>query len=247
MAPKVSFVIPAHNEELLIGSTVLACNQAGRAIGGDFEIVVACDGCTDRTDEIATAAGAKVTHTTKRIIAGARNAGAAVATGELLIFVDADTSPPPESVVEAVSAIRAGAVGGGAGVVLDGRVHFAAEVLLAVINRAFRMARLTGGCFLFCTRPAFEAAGGWDETLLVSEEIAMAGALKKIGRFEIVRTPVITSGRKLRTYSAWEFVKIFGIAIVRPNARRDRKHLDLWYGKRREDSFTGDCLPPQSK
>lgn len=243
MPPKVSFVIPAHNEELLIGNTVLACRRAGEAIGGDFEIVVACDGCTDRTEEVASAAGARVTHTTKRIIAGARNAGAAVASGELLIFVDADTCPPPQSVQEAVNAVRDGAIGGGAGVVLDGRVHFAAEVMLAILNRAFRIARLTGGCFLFCTRTAFDAAGGWDETLLVSEEISMAGALKKYGRFEIVRTPVITSGRKLRTYSAWEFIKLFSIAIVRPSARRDRKYLDLWYGSRREDTHRSQSTP----
>jgi simple sugar transport system permease protein len=43
--------------------------------------------------------------------------------------------------------------------------------------------------FLFCTRAGYEAVGGWDETLLVSEEITMAGALKQHGRFEIVRTP----------------------------------------------------------
>ncbi len=246
MPPKVSFVIPAHNEELLISSTVLACKRAGETIGDEFEIVVACDGCTDRTAEIARAGGANVTHTSKRIIAGARNAGAAVARGEILIFVDADTTPPLESVREAIAAIRAGAVGGGAGVVLDSRAHFVAEVLLALINRAFRLARLTGGCFLFCTRTTFDAAGGWDETLLVSEEIAMAGALKRFGRFEIVQTPVVTSGRKLRTYSAWEFIKLFSIAIVRPSVRRDRKHLDHWYGKRREDPLPID-RPPESR
>src|SRR6185436_680901 len=101
----------------------------------------------------------------------------------------------------------------------------------------FRWFRLTGGCFLFCTRAGYEAVGGWDETLLVSEEITMAQSLKKHGRFEIVRTPVLTSGRKLRTYSAWEINKLVFVGLLVPSTRRDRKKLDLWYAPRRADPF----------
>jgi glycosyltransferase involved in cell wall biosynthesis len=254
---RITFVIPAHNEELLIGRTVAACVEAGRALGELFEVVVACDACTDRTAEIAVAGGARVVEINKRIIAGVRNAGARAAieameehrplkaavggTGgtDMLIFVDADTSPPPASVREAVDLVKAGAIGGGGSVTFDGPIPFYARPLMWLFNVIFRFLRLTGGCFLFCTRAGYEAVGGFDEALLAGEEITMANMLKKHGRFEIVRTPVITSGRKLRTYSGWEITKLIFIGLLRPSMRRDRKKLDLWYGPRREDPFAG--------
>ncbi len=66
---------------------------------------------------------------------------------------------------------------------------------------------MTGGCFLYCTREAFDAVGGFDESLFASEELTMSSALQRFGgrrRFVIIRTPVITSGRKLRVYSGWK-------------------------------------------
>jgi glycosyltransferase involved in cell wall biosynthesis len=237
---RIAFVIPAHNEELLIGRTVAACAAAGRECGEEFEIVVACDACTDRTAEIARAGGARVVEVNKRIIAGVRNAGARAAMeggAELMLFVDADTSPPVASVREAIEFVKGGAIGGGAPVAMDGPVPFYARMILWLLNRVFRLLRWTGGCFLYCTQAGYEAVGGWDETLLVSEEITMANALKQRGRFEIVRTPVVTSGRKLRTYSAMEVVSLLVRGTLMPGLRRDRKQLDLWYGPRREDPF----------
>ena len=51
----------------------------------------------------------------------------------------------------------------------------------------FRLARYSAGCFMFCTRAAFEACGGYDERLFGGEEIRFAQALKKVGRFWSVR------------------------------------------------------------
>jgi glycosyltransferase involved in cell wall biosynthesis len=251
---RIAFVIPAHNEELLIGRTVAACVAAGRACGEPFRIVVACDACTDRTAEIARAGGATVVEIDRRIIAAVRNAGARAAIegergeggAELLVFVDADTSPPGAAVREAVGAVGRGAIGGGATMVFDGTIPLYARLLQWLMGVIARRFRLTGGCFLFCTRAGFDAAGGWDETLLVSEEIALAQALKKHGRFEIVRTPVLTSGRKLRTYSFWEVFSLVVRGTLVPGTRRDRKRLDLWYGPRREDPLSPQ-IPARSE
>lgn len=245
---RIAFVIPAHNEELLIGRTVAACMAAGRELGEPFEIIVACDACTDKTGEIARAGGARTVDINKRIIAGSRNAGARAAIeggAEMMIFVDADTAPQPASVREAVALVKAGAIGGGGPVRFDGPLPFYAPALMVLFNVLFRVFRLTGGCFLFCTRAGYEAVGGWDETLLVSEEITMARSLKQHGRFEIVRTPVITSGRKLRTYSTWEIIKLIFVGMLMPSMRRDRKKLDLWYAPRRNDPFAPQPKQPQ--
>jgi glycosyltransferase involved in cell wall biosynthesis len=87
----VSFVIPAFNEELLLGRTLCAPNEAARASGHPFEVVVVDDGSTDRTATLAREHGARVIAVNHRQIAATRNAGAREATGEMLIFVDADT------------------------------------------------------------------------------------------------------------------------------------------------------------
>src|SRR6185503_6725156 len=124
-----------------------------------------------------------------------RRAGAAEARGDILIFVDADTVVPPRAVLEAAAAIKAGAIGGGAGITFDGWVPWYAHAMLWPTLLLFRVFRYTGGCFLFCTRAAYDASGGWSEEVYAGEEILMAQSLKRQGRFVIIRTPVITSGR----------------------------------------------------
>jgi glycosyltransferase involved in cell wall biosynthesis len=248
IAVRLAFIIPAHNEELMVGRTIAACAASGRSSGEPFEIIVACDACTDRTAELACAAGARVIEIDKRVIAAVRNAGAKAAIDggvELLFFVDADTSPAPPTVREAIDHIRGGGIGGGAMFRFDGTIPLGVRWTCWVMTTIMRTMRLTGGCFLFCTRAGYQAAGGWDETLLVSEEITMARSLKQHGRFEIVRTPVITSGRKLRTYSTWEIVSLLARGILRPSMRRDRKQLDLWYAPRRADPQAPAALNQQ--
>jgi GT2 family glycosyltransferase len=100
----------------------------------------------------------------------------------LLIFVDADTVVDVEVARAAVDAMRRGAVGGGAGIRFDEPVPWFAWVLLWVIMRIFRATGLAAGCFLFCTRAAFDAVGGFDEKHYGAEEIVMSRALKKLGR-----------------------------------------------------------------
>src|SRR5262249_54166824 len=91
------------------------------------------------------------------------------------------------------------------------------------------------GCFLFCTRSAFNAVGGFDETRFAAEEAAMSIALRRIGKFVVVRPAVTTSGRKLRAYRGRE-VLAMAIQLARAgNAATRRDGLDIWYGERRLD------------
>lgn len=230
----ISFVIPAHNEAPLIGATVRALHEA--AAGLEHEVIVSDDGSTDGTGEMAQREGAKVVRIESRHIAAARNAGAKASRGEMLVFVDADTIVPRESVRQAVRAIERGAVGGGAGIRFDGWVPGYLRVAMVVLVWVFRVLRLAGGCFVFCRREVFEAAGGWDEKFFVGEEIHLVRALKRYGRFVVIREPVITSGRKLRTYSLRELLAtLFRIARRGRSAGMSREGTEMWYGARRED------------
>jgi len=232
----ISFIIPAYNEERLLGHTLRALHAAAQAVGEPYEVIVADDASTDRTAAIAEGHGARVVRVAHRQIAATRNAGAREAKGDLFFFVDADTLVNEGAVRAAIQALRDGAVGGGAAFQFDGHLPWYARLLQPPAVWSSRVAGLAGGCFLFCTRQAFQAAGGFDEALYGAEEIFLSRALKRQGRFVVLRETVTTSGRKLRAYSGWELLRIFSRLILRgPQAVRSRRGLEIWYEERRED------------
>ena len=232
----ISFIVPAYNEERLLGATLDALHAAGRAAGEPYELIVVDDASTDRTALIAQGHGALLVRVAHRQIAATRNAGARRANGDLFIFVDADTTVNEAVVRSAVEALRGGAAGGGAAVEFDGPVPLYARLLMPVLVRLFRAAGLAAGCFLFCTRSAFAAVGGFDEAFYGAEELIMSQALKRHGRFVVLRQAVTTSGRKLRTHSVREVLVVLGrLALRGSRAVKQRQGMELWYAERRED------------
>lgn len=229
----ISFVVPAYNEAALLGETLDTLRASAAPLGEPFEIIVADDGSTDETAAIARGHGALVVTIHVRQIGAARNAGARVATGDVLIFVDADTLVPPEVLVRAAAALRTGAVGGGAGVRADSNDPRWGPPAMAVVSWILRLAGWAAGCFIFVRRDVFERVGGFDERYFASEEIHLSRAVKKHGRFVILRERVITSGRKGRMFSAFQTFRQFASAI-RPSTLRRRDRLGMWYGGQRE-------------
>lgn len=232
----LSFIIPAHNEEMLLGGTICAVQDAGSEVGEPFEVIVVDDASSDTTASIAEQAGARVVRVNVRQIAAARNAGAAVAQGDAFVFVDADTVVTGEVVRAAIEALRAGAVGGGAAVQFDEPTPRYAQILLTVLLWLNRRLRLATGCFIFCARDAFLAVQGFDPAMFAAEEAVISRALGKQGRFTILREAVITSGRKLRSYSAREILGTLAkLAVLGRRGLRHRTRLAMWYGPRRPD------------
>lgn len=234
----VSFIIPAFNEDKMIGPTIDAIAHAARACGDlmrEFEIIVVNDASTDRTAVIARERGAQVIDVEKRQIAAVRNAGARAARGDVFIFVDADTLLPAETLRAALRELKSGVVGGGCDVKMDGDLPLLGRMYMKVFMLIWRPLRYAAGCFVFCTREAFEAVGGFDEKFFASEEIWISKALKQQGRFVVLREAVITSGRKVRMYPR---LQLFGIAVrllwKGPKGWQKREGLELWYDGRRE-------------
>ena len=102
----------------------------------------------------------------------------------------------------------------------------------------YAKSRLTTGAFLFATRTAFEAVGGFDESRFGGEEVLIARKLDRYSkqhgqRFTIVRERVVTSGRKLRTHSGLELLSALCRATL--SGARRRESMQLWYGQRRPD------------
>lgn len=234
--PVISLIVPAHNEAQLLGPTLQALHVAARTTGTAYELIVVDDASTDATAAIAAAAGARVIAVTHRQIARARNAGARVAAGRIFVFVDADTRVEARTMAATVAAVERGCVGGGALLRFDGPLPLPVRATSLLLRVTMRITGLAAGAYIFATREAFEAVGGFDETLFVTEELTLSRALRRRGRFAILSESVVTSGRKARTHSARELLAPLGLLFRRgPGSRRQRADLDLWYGPRRDD------------
>jgi len=231
----VSLIVPAWNEERLIGGTLAALHAAARAAGEPYEIIVVDDGSTDATAGVARRGGARVVRVEYRQIAAARNAGAAQATGELLVFVDADTIVPGAVLSAAVRAMRDGAAGGGARARFNRPVSPYGRLLEWTWRCIQRIGQLAAGSFIFCTRAAFQAAGGFDATLYAAEDVVLSRRLRRIGRFVIVPGAVATSARAVRGYSGIEALRLLAGFLVRgPSYFRTRR--GPWYNRRDEET-----------
>src|SRR5262249_41100223 len=114
---KLSVIIPAFNEEKLIGRCLEAARaalEANASTGWSYEIIVVDNNSTDATAALAQEAGARVVFEPINQISRARNAGAGIALGDWFLFVDADSYLHPVTAAELVDCIRKpGVVGGG--------------------------------------------------------------------------------------------------------------------------------------
>ena len=240
---KISVVVPAFNEEKLIGRSLGAIRKACTAIeerGWEWEMIVCDNNSTDRTAELAREAGAKVVFEPVNQISRARNRGASVATGDWLIFVDADSFPEAALFAAAAKRMSSGrCAGGGCLVRLDERA-FAIGLLVHLWTFLSRMNRWAAGSFVFCDAKLFRELGGFSEKMYASEEIDLSKRLKRLARARGLRVEIITeerlltSARKVHLYGLGEQLRFFAKAILSPRrtvARREE--CALWYDGRR--------------
>jgi len=241
-ALKISIIVPAFNEEQLLGASLAQIKSAAGVFsrpGWDFELIVCDNNSTDRTAEIAGVAGATVVFEPVNQIARARNRGAAAATGDWLVFVDADSHPDAELFADVMGQIQSGrCLAGGATVRLDER-HLAAGFITWLWNCASRIGSLLAGSFIFCETAAFRKLGGFSQELFAAEELEFSQRLKQLAREtnrKIVilhRHPLVTSARKMRLYTVWDHFKMLGRVLFNRRALKSREACTLWYDGRR--------------
>lgn len=235
---KLSVVVPAFNEEKLLAGTLARIREALAAFaagGWSHELIVCDNNSTDRTAQVAQAAGARVVYEPVNQISRARNTGAAAATGDWLLFIDADSSPSRQLMEDVKFEIeRGGCIAGGCTVDLP-LARLDVKLWVGLWNAMSRALSWPAGAFLFCEARAFRAAGGFSEALYAGEEIDLARRLKRMGRLRILhRHPLLTSGRKAELYSAREHLA-FMLRFVASGGRslRRRESCSVWYDGRR--------------
>ena len=172
-------------------------------------------------------------------ISRARNSGAAVATGEWLLFVDADSSPSPELFGELKAAIDSGVcVAGGSAIAPVGSAGF--RIAIRFWNALSRATHWAAGSFVFCERGAFAELRGFSEELYASEELDLFRRLKGLARRRgkriviLHRHPLLTSDRKLHLYRWGELAGFMAKFIFRPRQTlRSAADCRPWYDGRR--------------
>jgi glycosyltransferase involved in cell wall biosynthesis len=240
---RISIIVPAYNEERLLGPTLDSIRAAAVAFADrrwDWELIVCDNNSTDRTAETAAGRGAKVVFEPINQIARARNRGADAASGDWLIFVDADSHPSQALFGEVGAAIGSGGVlAGGATVRLQGH-HPRGNLITHLWNGISRTCRWVAGSFIFCETAAFREIGGFSERLFASEEIDLSKRLKRLAQSRgkrimiLTRHPIVTSARKLHLYTPGEHFRFLLRTVLaggRTLASRDECHT--WYDGRR--------------
>lgn len=239
---KASVVVPAFNEERLLPESLAAIGTATRAFtdaGWSTELIVCDNNSTDRTAEIARAAGATVVFEPHNQIARARNRGAGAARGEWLVFVDADSYPGAELFGDVVREAATGCIGGGATVAVD-IDDAVARAWVGAWNRLSRTLKWAAGSFIFCEAAAFRELGGFSEDFYAGEEIEFSRRLKRLARRRgqrmviLHRHPLRTSERKARLYTLREHLAfMLKTLLLGGRNLRSRNACHLWYDGRR--------------
>ncbi len=182
----ISVIIPAYNEEKYIEQTLQSLK---RQTYKNFETIVVCNGCTDRTPEIAKRYGCKVRRLKEPNVSKARNKGAEAAKNKILVFLDADT-PVSEDTMEKISKLN------GIGVTKvkakDGKLK--ARIYLKIKNLQHYLWGSSG--LIFCDKEVFNKVGGFDENISKGEVGKFVRAAKHITKHHIADTYVYTSTRR---------------------------------------------------
>jgi glycosyltransferase involved in cell wall biosynthesis len=233
---RISVVVPAFNEERLLPATL--ANLAS-VVPEPREIIVCDNNSTDRTAEIARAAGATVVFEPLNQISRARNRGAAATTGEWLLFVDADSLPSRDLLAETLSAMQSNCMAGGATVQFESREPMV-RFWLALWNATSRIMKWAAGSYIFCEAEAFRELGGFSEALYAGEELDLFRRMKRLARRRskriviLHRHPLHTSDRKTRLYSSCEHLAfLLKTFLTAGRTLRRREDCSVWYDGRR--------------
>ncbi len=185
----VTVVIPALDEAAVIGATVRTTRRAL----GDCDVIVVDGGSGDGTAAAAAAAGATVV-TERGSRSVAMNRGAALAGGDTLLFLHADTALP-DGAGAAIAAVLEHHAAGAFRIRFD-RPRPATELLVNLRSRALGI--VYGDQAIFARRTAFEHVGGF-RPIPIMEDRDLAARLRRAGGFAIVALAVTTSGRRHRS------------------------------------------------
>jgi hypothetical protein len=162
------------------------------------------------------------------------------ASGEWLVFVDADSHPSEALFADVAQAIQSGrCLAGGSTVKLEG--HYpVASLITEGWNLLSRLKKWAAGSFIFCEAAAFREVGGFSHELYASEELELFQRLKRLAkqrrkRIAILhRHPLVTSARKMHLYTPGEHLRFLARTVLQAGKPlKSREECLTWYDGRR--------------
>lgn len=225
---KISIIIPVFNEagtiEKLL-SYLKDCLNNNSAC----EIIVSDGNSTDATFTIAEQSGVKVIRSPRKGRAAQMNAGALVASGDILYFLHADSFPPVGFYIEILQAVQNGYDSGCYRLAFD-HLHWFLHAN-AWFTRFDIDAIRFGDQSLFVRKEMFTKAGGFDENLIIMEDQEIIGRIKKYGKFVVLPGSVTTSARKYLDNGVYKLQGVFFLIYFLYKLGVDQQKLVNLYRK----------------
>ena len=241
MKPRVSVVIPAVNEQALIGAVI------DRARGGDpWEVIVVDGGSTDETVPVAEAHGALVMQSS-RGRGRQMNRGAAIATGEVLLFLHADTHLPdgwPEHVAGVLG--RDDVCAGAFRLSIDAPARALRRIEKAVNWRSRVLGLPYGDQAIFLEAKTFHRLGGFAEADAM-EDFELVRRLRRLGRIGIVEAAVVTSARRWLAGGIWRTTMLNQLCVAAYLLGISPRRIAAWRGRADGEPVAPAAAVPQAR
>lgn len=207
----ISVIIPACNEEAYINDCIKAVKQCNSC-----EIIVVCNGCTDKTLEIAKKKVNKVLNFKERNIAKARNAGVKVSSGDILVFLDADTLISNAVLENIKKNVKFNSVGTCKFKPNNKKLK---HRLFYFLKNNFVCPFGVSNGIVFCDRKTFDMIGGFDESLSKREDGKFVRTIKKNGMFILLNEKVINSTRRFDKFGYFGVIKYWIKEALKPTQK----------------------------
>lgn len=239
-SPALSIIIPALNEVHSIGATL----DAVKRVRGRVETIVVDGGSNDGTIELLRGRGVRMVES-ERGRGLQMHAGACAARGDALLFLHADTIPPPDAAERIAEALSDSEITGG-----NFRIRFdgerrAARFLTWLYPQLRRLGLCYGDSGIFARRDAYWRVGGF-QPFPIFEDLDLVRRLKRVGRVVLLPATVVTSSRRFEgrsftlTFARWSALQLLYWLGVHPH-RLGRMYAPIrkpggkWRGGREKD------------
>lgn len=221
---RISIIVPTLNEEKLLGATLASIPE-----DPSLESIVVDGGSEDRTLQVASGARASIVLQTASRRARQMNEGARAASGDILLFLHADTRLPDGFADLVRTTLRDGAVAAGAFRLAIDSPTTALKAIERLANWRSSFFQLPyGDQALFVRRERFFSVGGYPD-LPIMEDFELVRRLRRMGRIRLLSEKVLTSSRRWDRVGLLRTTLINQAVLLAYLAKCSPKRIARWY------------------